>query len=141
MKGSEPNSATSNHVCRRGFKTGYISLAETGGRGAVQAVQLKGSDNVWQPLNNVWGAAWESSNMPAGPISFRFVPDQGGEVGVVFTRAALLHQSFCIILSASSDQLSVHRDYLRSLSAHMPPDLAMSGKSTTEDAATFTQGC
>ncbi len=32
-------------------------------------------------MNNVWGAAWESTSVPSGSVSFRFVPDQGGEVG------------------------------------------------------------
>jgi len=48
----------------------------------VQGVQLQGSDGAgWQPMNNVWGAAWESTSVPSGSVSFRFVPDQGGEVG------------------------------------------------------------
>lgn len=93
-------------------------MQETGGRGAVQAIQIRGSgsgsDN-WTPMQNVWGAEWvsetawgctftlgrisihccylrvslpdclctlpqESSSQPAGSISFRILPDQGGEV-------------------------------------------------------------
>ena len=38
-------------------------MQETGGRGAVQAIQIRGSgsgsDN-WTPMQNVWGAEWVS---------------------------------------------------------------------------------
>jgi Expansin C-terminal domain len=50
----------------RGIMYRYIVSCltqETGGRGAVQAIQIRGSgsgsDN-WTPMQNVWGAEWVS---------------------------------------------------------------------------------
>lgn len=62
---------------------GWIRLAvdDTGGRGAVKQLYVKGSkDSSWQSMKNTWGAAWETSSSPAPPLDFKFVCDDGEEV-------------------------------------------------------------
>jgi Expansin C-terminal domain len=41
----------------------WFYLQETGGRGAVQVIQIRGSDSGsdnWEAMQNVWGAEWAS---------------------------------------------------------------------------------
>ena len=62
---------------------GWIRLAvdDTGGRGAVKELYVKGSNQQnWQSMKNTWGAAWETSSSPAPPLDFKFVCDDGEEV-------------------------------------------------------------
>jgi len=58
-----------------------LSVDDTGGRGAVKAVYVKGSNtNNWALLTNTFGAAWETSSSPAPPLDFKFECDDGEEV-------------------------------------------------------------
>ena len=59
-----------------------VYAQQVAGRGAVKTVQVKGSDSSsWQTLNNIWGAAWETSYVPKPPLDFRIQDDTGVEVG------------------------------------------------------------
>ncbi|KAH7619768.1 putative expansin-A17 [Nannochloris sp. 'desiccata'] len=58
-----------------------LSVDDTGGRGAVKELYVKGSgQNEWRAMDNTWGAAWELSSAPAPPLAFKFVCDDGEEV-------------------------------------------------------------
>ncbi|GAB4819913.1 hypothetical protein N2152v2_006959 [Parachlorella kessleri] len=58
-----------------------LNIQDTGGRGAVKTVQVKGSNSgSWQPLTNSWGATWELSNAPSPPLDFKITTDDGSEV-------------------------------------------------------------
>ena len=49
-----------------------LSIDDTGGRGAVQSVQVRTSGTTsWQSLQNTWGAEWETSSAPPPPLDFR----------------------------------------------------------------------
>lgn len=53
---------------------------DTGGRGAIKSVHVKGSQaGSWLPMRNQWGAAWELPNAPQPPLDFKFVDDKGQE--------------------------------------------------------------
>jgi hypothetical protein len=63
--------------------SGWLRLAvdDTGGRGAVKSVSVKGSgSSEWRSMDNTWGAAWELSSAPSAPLDFRFVLDNDEEV-------------------------------------------------------------
>ena len=49
-------------------------------RGSVQSVQVKGPDTAWQDLNNVWGASWETGEVPRGPLDLHIYDDVGVDV-------------------------------------------------------------
>ena len=59
-----------------------LGVQDTGGRGSVQSVSVMGSTPgaTWQPMNNVWGAAWEVAAAPTPPLSFRITCDDGSSV-------------------------------------------------------------
>jgi len=58
-----------------------LSVDDTGGRGAVKELYVKGNgQNDWRSMDNTWGAAWELSSAPAPPLAFKFVCDDGEEV-------------------------------------------------------------
>ena len=56
-------------------------VQDAANRGSVKNVQIKGSNSNWQTLNNVWGASWETGQVPATPLDFRIQDDQGIDVG------------------------------------------------------------
>lgn len=57
------------------------ALQKAGGRAAVTEVALQGSDGGgWQPMNNVWGASWESASAPQPPLNVRITDDKGNTV-------------------------------------------------------------
>ena len=39
-------------------------VQDAANRGSVKNVQIKGSNSNWQTLNNVWGASWETGQVP-----------------------------------------------------------------------------
>ena len=49
-------------------------------RGAVQSVQVKGPSTSWQDLDNVWGASWETGQVPEGPLDLHIYDDLGVDV-------------------------------------------------------------
>lgn len=58
---------------------------DTGGRGAIKSVHVKGSQaGSWLPMRNQWGAAWELPNAPQPPLDFKFVDDNGQEASHLF---------------------------------------------------------
>jgi hypothetical protein len=58
-----------------------ITITDTGGRGAVKSVAVKGSNTAsWQPMKNSWGAAWELGGAPVPPLDFQFMTDDGESV-------------------------------------------------------------
>jgi hypothetical protein len=58
-----------------------LSVDDTGGRGAVKELYVKGSgESDWRAMDNTWGAAWELSSAPAPPLDFKFICDDGEEV-------------------------------------------------------------
>lgn len=44
-------------------------------------VEVAGSDGSFEPMQNKWGAAWEISNPPAAPLSFRVTNNKGETSG------------------------------------------------------------
>ena len=58
-----------------------LSIDDTGGRAAVKAVSVKGSSGDWRPLDNSWGATWETSSAPPPPLSFKVRGGAGGGEG------------------------------------------------------------
>ena len=56
-------------------------LQDAADRGAVQSVQVKGPSTSWQDLDNVWGASWEASQVPEGPLDLHSYDDLGVDVG------------------------------------------------------------
>jgi hypothetical protein len=50
----------------------------------VNLVQIKGSNSDWESLNNVWGAAWETGQVPTPPLDFRIQDDAGVEVSLSY---------------------------------------------------------
>ncbi|CAL8462617.1 g2150 [Coccomyxa elongata] len=57
-----------------------LQVKDAAGRGSVKLVQVKGSNSDWESMNNVWGASWESTSVPAPPLDFRIQDDAGTEV-------------------------------------------------------------
>ncbi|CAK0756698.1 hypothetical protein CVIRNUC_002477 [Coccomyxa viridis] len=57
-----------------------LQVKDAANRGSVKNVQIKGSNSNWQTLNNVWGASWETGQVPATPLDFRIQDDQGIDV-------------------------------------------------------------
>lgn len=55
-------------------------VQDAAGSGAVKLVQIKGTNSNWQSLNNVWGASWETGQVPQPPLDFRVQDDAGVEV-------------------------------------------------------------
>ena len=55
-------------------------MQDAAGRGSVKLVQIKGSNSNWQSLTNVWGASWETGQVPQPPLDFRVQDDAGVEV-------------------------------------------------------------
>ena len=53
---------------------------DTAGRGSVKLVQIKGTNSNWTSLNNYWGAAWETGQVPEPPLDLRIQDDVGVEV-------------------------------------------------------------
>ena len=60
--------------------TSACLVQDAANRGSVKNVQIKGSNSNWQTLNNVWGASWETGQVPATPLDFRIQDDQGIDV-------------------------------------------------------------
>lgn len=56
------------------------ALQDAANRGSVQSVQVKGPGTEWQELNNVWGASWETSEVPSGPLDLHIYDDVGVDV-------------------------------------------------------------
>ena len=46
----------------------------------MQSVQVKGPSTSWQDLDNVWGASWETGQVPAGPLDLHIYDDMGVDV-------------------------------------------------------------
>lgn len=55
-------------------------MQDAANRGSVKTVQIKGPNSSWQTLNNVWGASWETGQVPQTPLDFRIQDDQGVDV-------------------------------------------------------------
>ncbi len=60
-----------------------LCVQDAAGRGSVKLVQIKGSNSDWESLNNVWGASWETGQVPDLPLDFRIQDDAGVEVSQV----------------------------------------------------------
>ncbi|GAB4813674.1 hypothetical protein N2152v2_000720 [Parachlorella kessleri] len=58
-----------------------LSIDDTGGRGSVKQVYVKGSsDGSFGPMVNKWGAMWELGNAPQPPLDFKIELDNGDAV-------------------------------------------------------------
>jgi len=55
-------------------------LQDAANRGSVQSVQVKGPTTGWQDLSNVWGASWETGQVPEGPLDVHIYDDLGVDV-------------------------------------------------------------
>lgn len=55
-------------------------VQKTGGRAGVSKVELRGNSGMWQSMNNVWGASWETPQAPPPPLDIRITDDQGNTV-------------------------------------------------------------
>ncbi len=76
--------------CHKTCKTAYFVAChgqDAAGRGSVKLVQVKGSNSDWESMNNVWGASWESTSVPAPPLDFRIQDDAGVEVSQASIRS------------------------------------------------------
>ena len=60
---------------------------------SVKNVQVKGSNSNWETLNNVWGASWETGQVPATPLDFRIQDDQGVDVSPNFPCSSIMHEA------------------------------------------------
>ncbi len=59
----------------------HTLLQDTGGRGSVKQVYVKGSsDASFGPMVNKWGAMWELGNAPQPPLDFKIELDNGDAV-------------------------------------------------------------
>ncbi len=55
---------------------------DTGGRGSVKSVSIKGSGSgSWINMRNSWGATWELGSAPAPPLDFVIETENGDQVG------------------------------------------------------------
>ena len=61
---------------------GCHGLQDAANRGSVKTVQIKGPNTDWQTLNNVWGASWETGQVPETPLDFRIQDDMGVDVSL-----------------------------------------------------------
>ena len=69
------------HASIKGSASARTVVAQkTGGNAAVSSVALRGANGQWVPMNNVWGASWESTSVPMPPLDFRIQDDAGTEV-------------------------------------------------------------
>ena len=69
-------------------------VQDAANRGSVKNVQVKGSNSNWETLNNVWGASWETGQVPATPLDFRIQDDQGVDVGhPLLSKAVTMHEA------------------------------------------------
>ena len=57
-----------------------LTVQDAANRGSVQSVQVKGPSTEWQELNNVWGASWETGEVPEGPLDLHIYDDVGVDV-------------------------------------------------------------
>lgn len=57
-----------------------LGLQDAANRGSIQSVQVKGPSTGWQDLNNVWGASWETGQVPEGPLDLHIYDDLGVDV-------------------------------------------------------------
>ena len=55
-------------------------MQDAANRGAIKTVQIKGPNTDWQTLNNVWGASWETGQVPETPLDIRVQDDTGIDV-------------------------------------------------------------
>lgn len=55
-------------------------MQDAANRGSIKTVQIKGPNTNWQTLNNVWGASWETGQVPQTPLDFRIQDDTGIDV-------------------------------------------------------------
>ncbi len=55
-------------------------MQDAANRGSIKTVQIKGPNTDWQTLNNVWGASWETGQVPPTPLDFRIQDDTGVDV-------------------------------------------------------------
>ena len=60
---------------------------------------------AWQPLNNTWGAAWETPTAPLFPLDVRVTSDSGQQASLFRPKRPICRhrwQSACVSLAQAS---------------------------------------
>jgi Expansin C-terminal domain len=115
-----------------------LSVDDTGGRGAVKQLYVKGSgESDWRAMDNTFGAAWELSSSPSVPLDFKFVCDDGEEVvasGVVKQNGGISGGLSSPVSFSTGKQFTINDPAATTVTASDGPNDPMLVTSTTPGA-------